>query len=340
MIKGIIKKLTDFQDLSQEEVNFLFNQIMEGKLTDTQIGAVLVALKMKGESIDEIAEAARVMREKAVKVPVKDKTHLVDTCGTGGDKVDTFNVSTITAFVIAGAGAKVAKHGNRSVSSKCGSADIMEALGVNIEMPPEVAARALEEVGLAFLFAPIYHPAMKNVIRQRRELGIRTIFNILGPLSNPAGAKYQLMGVFDEKLVEPLAKVLVALGIERGYVVHGKEGLDEVSITAETVVGEINNGTVSIYTVKPEDFGLKRASLDDIQGGDINCNLQIAFDILKGRENGAKTDFVALNAGFALNAAGIADSIKEGVELAKESIYSKKAYEVLEKLRNIKGEVG
>ena len=336
MIKGIIKKLTDFQDLSQEEVNFLFNQIMEGKLTDTQIGAVLVALKMKGESIDEIAEAARVMREKAVKVPVKDKTHLVDTCGTGGDKVDTFNVSTITAFVIAGAGAKVAKHGNRSVSSKCGSADIMEALGVNIEMPPEVAARALEEVGLAFLFAPIYHPAMKNVIRQRRELGIRTIFNILGPLSNPAGAKYQLMGVFDEKLVEPLAKVLVALGIERGYVVHGKEGLDEVSITAETVVGEINNGTVSIYTVKPEDFGLKRASLDDIQGGDINCNLQIAFDILKGRENGAKTDFVALNAGFALNAAGIADSIKEGVELAKGTIYLGKAYEVLEKLRNLK----
>ncbi len=340
MIKGIIKKLTDFQDLSQEEVNFLFNQIMEGKLTDTQIGAVLVALKMKGESIDEIAEAARVMREKAVKVPVKDKTHLVDTCGTGGDKVDTFNVSTITAFVIAGAGAKVAKHGNRSVSSKCGSADIMEALGVNIEMPPEVAARALEEVGLAFLFAPIYHPAMKNVIKQRRELGIRTIFNILGPLSNPAGAKYQLMGVFDEKLVEPLAKVLVALGIERGYVVHGKEGLDEVSITAETVVGEINNGTVSIYTVKPEDFGLKRASLKDIQGGDINCNLQIALDILEGKENGAKTDFVALNAGFALNAAGIADSIKEGVELAKESIYSKKAYEVLEKLKNIEGEVG
>ncbi|RMA96120.1 anthranilate phosphoribosyltransferase [Hydrogenothermus marinus] len=338
-IKKLIKKITEFKDLEEEEVRFLFNSLMEGRLTDAQIGAVLTGLKMKGETIKEITEAAKVMREKAVKVPVKDKSKLIDTCGTGGDKVDTFNVSTITAFVIAGAGAKVAKHGNRSVSSKCGSADIMQALGVNIEMTPKIAAKAIEEIGLAFLFAPIYHPAMKNVIKQRRELGIRTIFNILGPLSNPAGAKYQLMGVYDENLVEPLSKVLRLLGIEKGYVVYGKEGLDEVSITSETVVGEINGDEISIYTVKPEDFGLKRASLSDIEGGDIDCNLQIALDILEGKDNSPKTDFVAINSAFALSAVGIVDNIKEGVQLAKETIYTKKAYEVLEKLRNFnKGE--
>ncbi len=335
MVKELIKKISEFKDLEKNEVETLFRDLMEGKLTDAQIGAVLIGLKMKGETVEEITQAAKIMREKAVKVPVKDKSRLVDTCGTGGDKVDTFNVSTITAFVIAGAGAKVAKHGNRSVSSKCGSADIMQALGVNIEMPPQVAAKAIEEAGLAFLFAPIYHPAMKNVIKQRRELGVRTIFNILGPLSNPAEAKYQLMGVFDEKLVEPLAKVLRLLGIEKGYVVHGKEGLDEVSITTETVVGEINGDEISVYTVKPEDFGLKRASLNEITGGDIECNLKIALDILEGKDKSAKTDFVVLNAGFALSAAGVVDNIKEGIELAKESIYSGKAYEVLEKLRNL-----
>ena len=334
MIKEILNKLTNFENLTSKEVEDLFNLIMEGKLTDTQIGAVLTALKMKGETIEEITSAANVMRQKAVKVPVKDKSKLVDTCGTGGDKVNTFNVSTISAFVVAGAGAKVAKHGNRSVSSKCGSADIMQALGVNIEMPPEIASKALEEVGIAFLFAPIYHPAMKNVIKQRRELGIRTIFNILGPLSNPAEAKYQLMGVFSEKLVEPLAKVLANLGIERGFVVHGLEGLDEVSITNKTFVAEINNGEVTTYYVEPEDFGLKKASLSEIEGGDLECNLDIALKILKGEDKGAKTDFVALNSGFALKASGVVDTIKEGVELAKETIYSGNAYEVLEKLKN------
>ncbi|RUM48990.1 MAG: anthranilate phosphoribosyltransferase [Hydrogenothermus sp.] len=335
MVKEILNKLTNFENLAEEEVKNLFNLIMEGKLTDTQIGAILTALKMKGETIEEITAAANVMRQKAVKVPVKDKSKLVDTCGTGGDKVNTFNVSTISAFVVAGAGAKVAKHGNRSVSSKCGSADIMQALGVNIEMPPEIASKALEEVGIAFLFAPIYHPAMKNVIKQRRELGIRTIFNILGPLSNPAEAKYQLMGVFSEKLVEPLAKVLSNLGIERGFVVHGLEGLDEVSITTKTFVAEINNGEISTYYVEPEDFGLRKANLSDIEGGDLECNLDIALKILKGEDKGVKADFVALNSGFALKASGIVDTIKEGVELAKETIYSRKAYEVLEKLKNL-----
>ncbi len=334
MIKELIKKITEFKDLTPEETENLFSLLMKGELTDAQIGAVLIGLKMKGETVDEISSAAKIMRQNAVKVPVKDKSRLIDTCGTGGDKVNTFNVSTITAFVVAGAGVKVAKHGNRSVSSKCGSADIMEALGVNIEMSPEKAAKALEEIGLAFLFAPIYHPAMKNVISQRREIGVRTIFNILGPLSNPAEAKYQLMGVYDEKLVEPLSRVLVNLGIERAFVVHGMEGLDEVSITGETLVGEVNDGEINIYTVKPEDFGLKSASLQDIQGGDLEYNLKIALSILEGKDNSPKTDFVAINAAFALKVVGIVDTVQEGIELAKETIYSKKAYQVLEKLRD------
>ncbi|WP_297454446.1 anthranilate phosphoribosyltransferase [Persephonella sp.] len=334
MIKELIKKITEFKDLTPEETEKLFSLLMQGELTDAQIGAVLIGLKMKGETVDEISSAAKIMRQNAVKVPVKDKSRLVDTCGTGGDKVNTFNVSTITAFVVAGAGAKVAKHGNRSVSSKCGSADIMEALGINIEMPPEKAAKALEEIGLAFLFAPIYHPAMKNVIRQRREIGVRTIFNILGPLSNPAEAKYQLMGVYDQKLVEPLSRVLVNLGIEKAFVVHGMEGLDEVSITGETLIGEVNEGEINIYTVRPEDFGLKSASLQDIQGGDLDYNLKIALSILEGKDNSPKTDFVAINAAFALKVVGIVDTVQEGIELAKETIYSKKAYQVLEELRD------
>lgn len=334
MIKEFIRKITSGNDLTKEETERLFTLLMRGEATDSQIGAVLVGLKMKGETVDEISSAASVMKKEAVKVPVSDRSNLVDTCGTGGDKVNTFNVSTITAFVVAGAGAKVAKHGNRSVSSKCGSADIMEALGIDIEIPPEKAAEAIEKIGLAFLFAPIYHPAMKNVIRQRREIGVRTIFNILGPLSNPAGAKYQLMGVYDENLVEPLTKVLSLLGLEKAYVVHGMEGLDEVSITSETIVGELNGNEISVYTVKPEDFGLKRASLKDIEGGDLQYNLEIALRILEGKEYSPKTDFVALNSAFALKVAGIVEDIKEGIELARETIYSKKAFDVLERLRD------
>ncbi|RUM62294.1 MAG: anthranilate phosphoribosyltransferase [Persephonella sp.] len=333
MIKDLIKKLTEKKDLTAKEMEFLFNELMEGKLTDTQIGGILVGLKMKGETIEEITSGAKVMRDKAVKIDIEDKSNLVDTCGTGGDKVDTFNVSTITALVVAGAGVKVAKHGNRSVSSKCGSADIMEALGVKIDLSPEKTKEAIEKVGLGFLFAPVFHPAMKNVIGQRRELGVRTIFNILGPLSNPTGAYYQLVGVYDESLVKPIAEVLIKLGLKRGYVVYGTEGLDEVSITSPTVVAEIDNGSLDVYTVKPEDFGLKRASLEEIKGGDINYNLKIALDILEGKDKTAKTDFVALNSAFALKSLGKVQSIKEGIELAKESIYSGKAFEVLEKLR-------
>ncbi len=333
MIKGLIKKITERENLTTDEMEYLFNEIMEGKLTDAQIGAVLIGLKMKGETVNEIVSAAKVMRDKAVKVNIEDKSNLVDTCGTGGDKVDTFNVSTITAFVVAGAGVKVAKHGNRSVSSKCGSADIMEALGVKIDLSPEKVKEAIEKIGLGFLFAPIFHPAMKNVIKQRRELGVRTIFNILGPLSNPTGAYYQLVGVYDEKLVKPIAEVLSNLGLKKGYVVYGKEGLDEVSITSPTVVAEIDNGNIEIYTVRPEDFGLKSASLDEIKGGDIDYNLKIALDILQGKDKTAKTDFVALNSAFALKSVGKVGSIKEGVELAKDTIFSGKAFEILERLR-------
>ncbi|MDM7273444.1 anthranilate phosphoribosyltransferase [Sulfurihydrogenibium azorense] len=335
MIKELIKKITEKKNLSKEEVLFLFQEIMDGKLTDAQLGAVLIGLKMKGETVNEISAAATVMRDKAIKVNVKDKSKLVDTCGTGGDSIGTFNVSTISAFVVAASGAKVAKHGNRSVSSKCGSADLMESLGVKIDMPPEKVERCIDEVGLGFLFAPIFHPAMKNVVRQRREIGVRTIFNILGPLSNPADAPYQLMGVYDKDLVEPIAKVLVNLGIKRAFVVHGLEGLDEVSLTAETLVAQVDGEDIKVYTVKPEDFGLKRVSIEDLKGGDIIENKEIALNILTGKDYSPKTDFVALNSGFALKVAGVVSSIKEGIELAKESIYSKKAYEVLEKLRNL-----
>ena len=334
MIKEIIKKLTERQDLTKEEMTYLFDNLMEGNLTDAQIGAVLIGLKMKGESVLEIETAARIMKEKAVKVVVKDKSKLVDTCGTGGDRLNTFNVSTISAFIVAGAGGKVAKHGNRSISSKCGSADIMEALGIKIELTAEEVSRQIEEIGLGFMFAPLFHPSMKNVIKQRREIGVRTIFNILGPLSNPADANYQVMGVYDKSLVEPLTKVLQNLGVKKAYIVHGLDGLDEVSITAETYVGEINESDINFYTVKPEDFGLNRANVSEIQGGDVECNKEIALSILQGKDYSSKTDFVALNSAFALKVIGLVDSIKDGIDLAKETIYNKKGYEVLEKLRN------
>lgn len=335
MVRELINKIVNREDLSAGEVETLFNEIMEGNLTDAQLGAVLIGLKMKGESIEEIAAAAKVMRDKAVKVEVKDKSRLVDTCGTGGDKVDTFNVSTISAFVVAAAGGKVAKHGNRSVSSKCGSADIMQALGVNIEMGPQQVAEAIEEVGLGFLFAPVFHPAMKNVIRQRREIGVRTIFNILGPLSNPASTYYQLIGVYDATLVEPITYVLKELGLKKAFVVHGMEGLDEVSLTADTLVGELNESEVRVYTVKPEDFGLKRVDIKELEGGDIETNKKIAIDILSGKDSSPKTDFVALNSAFSLYLIGIAPTIKEGVEIARETIKSGKPMEVLEKLKSL-----
>lgn len=335
MIREYINKIVNREDLKASEIDYLFREIMEGNLTDAQIGAILIGLKMKGETIKEIAAAAKVMREKSLKVEIEDKSKLIDTCGTGGDKVDTFNVSTISAFVVAAAGGKVAKHGNRSVSSKCGSADLMQALGVNIEMTPQQAKKAIEEVGLGFLFAPIFHPAMKNVIRQRREIGVRTIFNILGPLSNPAQTHYQLIGVYDSNLVEPITYVLKELGLKRAFVVHGLEGLDEVSITTETLVGELNDTDIQVYKVKPEDFGLKRTDIKELEGGGLEVNKNIAINILSGKDFSTKVDFVALNSAFSLYLINIVDSIKEGIELSKEVIYSGKSFEVLERLRKL-----
>ncbi|MCX7739160.1 MAG: anthranilate phosphoribosyltransferase [Hydrogenothermaceae bacterium] len=335
MIKELIGKVVNRENLTSSEMEYLFENIMEGNLTDAQIGAVLIGLKMKGESIQEISSAAKVMREKAVRVDVRDRSKLVDTCGTGGDKVNTFNVSTISAFVVAAAGGKVAKHGNRSVSSKCGSADIMQALGVDIEMPVEKVAKAIDEIGLGFLFAPLFHPAMKNVIRQRREIGVRTIFNILGPLSNPAQTHYQLIGVYDKDLVEPVTNVLKELGLKRAYVVHGLEGLDEVSLSNKTLVGRLEDGEVEVYTVEPEDFGLKKVDLDFLKGGDVELNKKIVIDILSGKDNSPKTDFVALNSAFSLHLIRVASTVKEGVEISKETIHSGKPMEILEKLRSL-----
>jgi len=334
MIREYIRALTERVNLSENQMKDLFNILMSGNATDAQIGAVLTALKMKGETEEEISAAAKIMREKSIPIPIKSKEKLIDTAGTGGDQLGTFNVSTIAGFVIAGAGAKVAKHGNRSISSKCGSADLIEALGIKLEQTPEQVAYAIQNIGFGFIFAPLFHPAMKNVIKQRREIGIKTIFNILGPLSNPAKAEYQIIGVFDKNLVPLIARVLIMIGIKKAYVVHGLEGLDEISITAPTLIAKVENNEIEIKEIKPEDFGLKRASLQDIKGADIEKNKEIALSILKGEDYSPKVDFIALNSAFALEAVGVVNSIKEGIELSKEVIYSKKAYEIVEKLRD------
>ena len=339
MRKDIIRKLSRFEDLTKRELQEALTDIVEGRSSEGQIGAFIMGMAMKGASVEEITAAAEKFREWATPVGYPKPEELVDTCGTGGDKVDTFNVSTMTAFVVAAAGAKVAKHGNRAVSSKCGSADFLEALGANIELQPEAVVRLIDEVGIGFLFAPIYHPAMKNVAKVRRELGVKSLFNLVGPLSNPAGAKRQLVGVYSAELVEPLAQVLKNLGVIKGYVVHGMEGLDEVSVTDETLVAEISPEGVEVYKVKPEDFGLKRRSVEEIAGGDCQTNVRIFEEVLEGKNEPAE-DFLALNAAFALAAAGKVENPKEGVELAKETIRSGKVKETVErfvKLSNLLG---
>jgi len=285
---------------------------------------------MKGETIDEITGCAKVMREKVM--PIKtDADYVVDTCGTGGDNSHTFNISTISALVAAGAGVRIAKHGNRAVSSDCGSADVLKALGVNIDADADKVAKCIDEVGIGFLFAPLLHPAMKYAIAPRREIGIRTIFNILGPLTNPASAKGQVLGVYDEKLTEPLAYVLKNLGSEHVFVVHGADGLDEMTITDKTFVSELKGGMVHTYTIAPEDFGIHKADRSELIGGTIDDNAKIVLNILNG-EKGAKRDIVLLNAGTAIVAGGKASDIKEGIYLAEESIDSGKALQKLEML--------
>lgn len=331
MIKEAIGKVVLKQDLSEAEMIEVMNQVMGGEATPAQIGSFITALRMKGETIEEIAGAARVMRDHATPVRVGkaldidreeinlDRETILDTCGTGGSGTKSFNISTTVAFVVAACGIKVAKHGNRSISSACGSADVLEALGVNLNVAPEQVETCINEVGVGFLFAPALHGAMKHAIGPRREIGIRTIFNILGPLTNPARADRQVLGVYDEGLVEVLAKVLVKLGCQRGFVVHGLDGMDEVTLTGPTRVGEIRDGLVTLSTIEPEDFGLRRCSLQDLQGGDAAANAEIVRSVLNGTA-GPKRDVVVLNAAYALVASGVAKDVESGLSKARAAI--------------------
>lgn len=319
MITDTIQKLIDRKDLDFTEVETVIKQITEGRATDAQMASFLTALRMKGETVQEITAAAQTLKNKCIPLNL-NTPEAIDIVGTGADCRGTFNISTIAAFIAAGAGCKVAKHGNRSVSSKSGAADVLEALGANINITPAESLSIFEKTGICFLFAPNYHPCMKFAAPVRQEIGIRTLFNILGPLINPAQAKMQLIGVYDKKLVEPIAKVLQNLGVTRGMTVHGFDGLDEATITGPTMISEIKDGKITSYTVKPEDFGLKPVYLKDIQGGDSRENAQIILDIFNKKETGAKRDIAALNAGLALYITKIAPDIKEGVELAKVSI--------------------
>lgn len=333
MIKEAIAKVIQGQDLTQNEAVEVMNEIMSGQATEAQIASFITAMRMKGETVDEITGAALVMRQKVTQIKVEGD--FVDTCGTGGDGLHTFNISTISAFVVAGAGIKVAKHGNKSVSSKCGSADLLASFGVNIELPPEKIEKCINEVGIGFLFAPKLHLAMKYAIGPRREIGIRTIFNILGPLTNPAGAKCQLLGVYDEKLTESLVKVLKNLGSKRVFVVHGEEGVDEVSICTRTKISELKeDGKISTYWITPENFGLKRAFLDEIKGGETQKNLEMALEVLKGKR-GVRRDVILLNAAFGMIVGGKAQTVQEGIELATKSIDSGMALEKLERLKEM-----
>ncbi|KAB7628155.1 anthranilate phosphoribosyltransferase [Alkalilimnicola sp. S0819] len=315
-IQTAIRTVTEGRSLDQEDMGTVMRAIMTGECTPAQIGGFLIGLRMKGETVDEIAAAARVMRELASAVEVS-KQHLLDTCGTGGDSRGTFNVSTATAFVAAAAGAKVAKHGNRSVSSRSGSADVLEAAGVNLDLTPEQVAQAIEEVGVGFLFAPRHHGAMRHAVGPRREMAVRTIFNLLGPITNPAGAPHQLLGVFDGRWVRPVAEVLRELGSRRVLVVHSDDGLDEISIGAATSVAELDQGEVREYRIAPEDFGMERADLDTVRVHSAEESLAMIRDVYQG-EPGPAYDMVALNAGAAIYAAERADSLSHGVERARE----------------------
>jgi anthranilate phosphoribosyltransferase len=321
------------RDLTRDQAREAMANILAGEATDAQIGALLVGLQMKGETVDEIvgfAEAIRaaatplMTRDSALDVSGTERDALLDTCGTGGDASGTFNISTATALVVAGAGVKVAKHGNRSVTSKCGSADVVEALGVNINLPPERMAECLEKVGIAFLFAPAMHSAMKFVQPARRELKLRTVFNLLGPLTNPANASCQVVGVYTGQLVEKLAQALLQLGLKRALVVHGWDGLDEITISGPTRVAEVRDGTVKLYEISPEQFGLQRSPLHTLQGGDAQVNAAIIRAILDG-ERSPKRDVVLLNAAAALVAAGQAESIGAAIPVAAYAIDSGQA---------------
>lgn len=331
MIKTFLLKVVDSKDLSEQEAHDAMKIIMEGDATDAQIGAFITACRMKNETIAEITGFVRAMRNMATNIKVRTD-NAIDTCGTGGDLQHTLNVSTLSAFVAAGAGVTVAKHGNRSVSSKCGSADLLVSLGIKIDISEDIVEDCIEKIGIGFLFAPLLHNAIKHAVGPRKEIGLRTFFNILGPLTNPAGVKRQVIGVFDAVLIETVTSVLKELGSSRIFAVHGEEGLDEISVTGPTKISELINGEIKNYTVEPEDFDIKRRPIKEVVGGEIEDNKQIALDILNG-ENGAKRDIVLLNAGFAIAVSDDSLSILDGIKMARESIDSGKALDTLNQLK-------
>jgi len=332
MIKEAINMLVSNISLSEFEMAECMKEIMEGKTTDAQIGAFLTALRIKGETVEEITGAARIMRGKAR--TIKAPEGVLDTCGTGGDMSHTFNISTTTALVVAGAGVPVAKHGNRSVSSQSGSADVLEALGVKIDLQPEKVEKCLFETGFGFLFAPLFHPAMKYAIGPRREMGIRTIFNILGPITNPASAKRQILGVFADKLTEPLAKVLGNLGAVDAMVVHGEDGLDEISISNRTRVSRFKDGEAKNFYIEPEDFGIRRKKIEHILGSNKEGNAAITLSILNG-EKGPRRDIVLMNSAAAIIVAGKTEDFKMALSMAADSIDSGRALKKLEEVRKV-----
>jgi anthranilate phosphoribosyltransferase len=330
MIRDAIRAVADRQTLSEQDAWAAMGQIMDGEATQAQIAAFITALRMRGETVDEIAGFARAMRERAVRV-VPRADRLIDVVGTGGDRVNTFNVSTTAAFAVAGAGGYVAKHGNRAVSRQSGSADVLEALGVNIQVSPEVVQRCIEDIGIGFLFAPIYHAAMKHAAGPRKEIGIRTVFNILGPLANPAAASSLLVGTYDPALVRIMAEVLGELGVRRAMVVHG-DGMDEISTLGPTQVAELRDGRVQVRMVEPETLGVARPSPDAIAGGTPQQNAEVTLAVLRG-ERGPARDLVVANAGAALVAGELAEDLRDGMDLAARAIDSGAAYEKLEELR-------
>jgi anthranilate phosphoribosyltransferase len=350
MIKKAIAKVVERENLTEAEMIEVMDQIMSGEATPAQVAAFITALRMKGETVDEITGAARVMRDRATRIRVGrnvldidrddinlDRETIIDTCGTGGSGTNTFNISTTVAFVVSACAVKVAKHGNRSVSSCCGSADVLEALGVNLDVTPETVEKCIDRIGLGFLFAPALHGAMKYAVGPRKEIGIRTIFNILGPLTNPAGADCQVLGVYRDDLTEKLAHVLRNLGCRHGFVVHGMDGMDEITLTTGTRIAEVTRNGVSVSLIRPDDFGFSACRMEDLHGGDAGENAAIVKAILNG-QSGPKRDIVLLNAAFALVAAGRAGNTSDGIQLAADAIDSGRAMKQLERLIELTNE--
>lgn len=330
MFRENLNRIIKGNDLNETQMSQMITEIFSGNVTDAQIGALMAALATKGETFEELAGAARAMRRKALRIQASAST-VVDTCGTGGDGAQTFNISTTTAFVVAGCGVTVAKHGNRSVSSQCGSADLLEALGVKLDTDPEIAEEAVQEIGIGFLFAPLYHSAMRYAAKARKEIGLRSIFNMLGPLTNPAGANCQLLGVYAPELTEMFANALKLLGAKRAFIVHGHDGLDEISVCAPTRVSELNDGLIRTYDITPEQFLGKRADSAELLGGNPEKNATITRNILNG-EKGPKRDVVLLNAAAALVASGQAEDFIEGFRMSEKAIDEGSAATKMEEL--------